>query len=159
MRQLTYYLIILIISSGCSEYNTEWKAERAATIDFGTAPKNENFILSFHKRGDTLNYKYVSIIDSTKHISIQKIAHSNTLFFGFDKFIRSDRPSFRNPKLNDLEFDYYDLETPIMDGTGPILYNLEYGLLAINNVYGPTIIFLEEKDNNLTEQIVKQLNK
>lgn len=159
MRQLTYYLIILIISSGCSEYTTEWKADRAATIDFGTAPKNENFTLSFHKRGDTLYYKYVSKIDSTKRITIQKTAHSNSLFFGFNKFIRSNKPSFRNPKLNDLEFDYYDLEDPVMDGTGPILFNLEYGLLAINNVFGPTIVFLEEKDTNLTAQIVKQLNK
>ena len=114
-------------------------------------------MLSFYKKGDTLNYKYINEIDSTKIINIKKIENSDFLFFGFEKFTNSNRKSFQNQKLNNLEFEYYDLENPVIDGTGPILFNSEYGLLAINNVFGPTIIFLEKKDNNLTELIIDKL--
>jgi len=51
------------------------------------------------------------------------------------------------------------LENPVTDGTGPILFNSKYGILAINNVFGPTIIFLDKKDNILTEQIIGKLNE
>ncbi|MCL8009565.1 hypothetical protein [Gelidibacter japonicus] len=159
MRKLKYYILTIFISLSCSEKNPEWKAEREASIHFGGEPKNENFVLSFHRKGDTLIYNYVGKIDSTKTINIQKVENSNILFFGFGKFIESNRKSFRNQKLKDLEFKYYHLENPGTHGTGPILFNSEYGLLAINNVYGPTIVFLEVKDNNLTEMIINNLNE
>jgi hypothetical protein len=159
LRKLKYYILTIFISLSCSEKNTEWKAEREASIHFGGEPKIESFTLSFHRKGDTLIYNYVSKIDSTKTINIQKAANSNILFFGFREFIESDKKTFRNQKLKDLEFKYYDLENPGTHGTGPILFNSEYGLLAINNVYGPTIIFLEAKDNNLTEIIINNLNE
>ncbi len=132
--------------------------EREASIHFGKDPKNEKFMLTFYKKGDTLNYRYVSEMDSSKTITIEKIENSNFLFFD-DKYIASNKKSFRNNKLNDLEFEYYDLENPVIDGTGPILFNSEYGLLAINNVFGPTIIFLDKKDNNLAELIIEKLNE
>ena len=51
------------------------------------------------------------------------------------------------------------MENPVTDGTGPILFNEKYGLLAINNVFGPTIIFLEKIDKKLTEQIIDKLRE
>ena len=51
------------------------------------------------------------------------------------------------------------MENYVDDGTGPILFNPKYGLLAINNVYGPTIVFLNKKNNILIEQIINKLNK
>ncbi|WP_408040220.1 hypothetical protein [Tenacibaculum amylolyticum] len=70
-----------------------------------------------------------------------------------------DKESFKNEKLNGLEFEFYELANPVSDGTGPILFNSDYGLLAINNVYGPTLIFLDKKHNKLTEQILTKLNE
>tara|TARA_R110000868_G_scaffold3285_5_gene21483 strand:+ start:5376 stop:5855 length:480 start_codon:yes stop_codon:yes gene_type:complete len=159
MKKKVYYILILFICSNCSKENIQWTSKRETTTHYGGKPKKEIFILSFLKKGDTLQYEYISEIDSAKTVLIKTIKNSNSLSFGGTKFINSDRELFSNQKLNNFEFDYYNLEYPVTDGTGPILFNEQYGLLAINNVFGPTIIFLEKMDDDLTELIISELNK
>ena len=130
-----------------------------ATIFFGAEPKNEKFNLTFSETNNSLNYKYVNQIDTTKTIEISKIRDADTLLFGFDKFEKTDRKPFTNNKLQNLRFEFYDTIDYADDATGPILFNQNYGLLAINNVYGPTIIFLDKRIDSLTEKIVKKLNE
>ena len=123
-----------------------------ATIFFGAEPKNEKFNLTFKKTENTLNFKYVNQIDTTKTIAINKIIDADTLLFGFDKFVKTDKKPFKVDEFLNLEFEYYDVLDYVDDATGPILFNENYGLLAINNVYGPTIIFLNKKDSIMTEK-------
>ncbi|WP_289024540.1 hypothetical protein [uncultured Salegentibacter sp.] len=130
-----------------------------ATIFFGAEPKNEKFNLTFKKTENTLNFKYVNQIDTTKTIAINKIIDADTLLFGFDKFVKTSKKPFTNDELQGLEFDYYDTLDYADDATGPILFSEKYGLLAINNVFGPTIIFLDKKNNFLTEHIIENLNE
>ena len=130
-----------------------------ATIFFGAEPKNEKFNLTFKKTENTLNFKYVNQIDTTKTIAINKIIDADTLLFGFDKFVKTSKKPFTNDELQGLEFDYYDTLDYADDATGPILFSEKYGLLAINNVFGPTIIFLDKKNDYLTEHIIENLNE
>lgn len=130
-----------------------------ATIFFGVEPKNEKFNLTFKKTENTLNFNYVNQIDTTKTIAINKIIDADTLLFGFDKFIKTSKKPFTNDELQGLEFDYYETLDYADDATGPILFSEKYGLLAINNVYGPTIIFLDKKNDYLTEYIIDKLNE
>lgn len=130
-----------------------------ATIFFGSKPKNEKFTLTFNDSDNLLNYKYVNQIDTTKTITIRKIKDSDSLLFGFEKFIKNNKRPFVNDELQSLEFEFYDMENYADDGTGPILFNPKYGLLAINNVFGPTIIFLNKRNDSLTEEIVIKLNE
>lgn len=130
-----------------------------ATIFFGAEPKNEKFNLTFKKTENTLNFKYVNQIDTTKTIAINKIIDADTLLFGFDKFVKTSKKPFTNDELQGLEFDYYETLDYADDATGPILFSEKYGLLAINNVYGPTIIFLDKKNDYLTEYIIDKLNE
>jgi hypothetical protein len=130
-----------------------------ATIFFGAEPKNEMFNLTFSKKENSLNFKYVNQIDTTKTIAISKIIDADTLLFGFDKFLKTDKTPLTNDELQGLEFEFYDTIDYADDATGPILFNPKYGLLAINNVYGPTIVFLNERNDSLTEMIIKKLNE
>ncbi|WP_146105155.1 hypothetical protein [Nonlabens arenilitoris] len=130
-----------------------------ATIFFGSESKNEKFNLTFNKTKNSLNYKYVNQIDTSKTIFIKKIIQSDSLLFGFDKFVKTSKKPFTNDELQGLEFDYYDTLDYADDATGPILFSEKYGLLAINNVYGPTIIFLDKKNDYLTEHIIDNLNE
>ncbi|CAL2078583.1 hypothetical protein [Tenacibaculum sp. 190524A05c] len=159
MRNLSAYILILTICFGCSDKNSEWKSEMNAIIFFGAEPKNEKFNLTFNKTENTLNFKYVNQIDTTKTIAINKIIDADTLLFGFDKFVKISKKTFINDELQGLEFDYYEKLDYVDDATGPILFNEKYGLLAINNVYGPTIIFLDKKNDCLTEYIINNLNE
>ncbi|WP_108805586.1 hypothetical protein [Aquimarina sp. Aq107] len=159
MRKILTYILLLTICFGCFEKKTEWKTERSAIIFFSSEPKNETFTLTFKKNENSLIYQYVSHIDTSKTIFIKKTLESNFILFGSEKFIKTDKKPFKNEKLNDLEFEFYNIENPITDGTGPILFNPTYGLLAINNVFGPTIIFLDEKNDTITQQIITKLNE
>ena len=125
-----------------------------ATIFFGAEPKNEKFNLTFKKTDNTLNFRYVNQIDTTKTIEICKIIDTDILLFGIDKFLKTNKKPFINDELQGLEFDYYDTIDYGDDATGPILFNEIYGLLAINNVFGPTIIFLDKKNDYLTEYLL-----
>lgn len=144
---------------GCSEKSTEKNSEINATIFFGSEPKNEKFNLTFSNNEKSLNFIYVSQIDTTKTVVISKIKNTDTLLFGFERFLKTDKKPLTNDNLKGLEFEFYDTVDYADDATGPILFNPKYGVLAINNVYGPTIIFLNEKDNELTEQIFTALNE
>ncbi|WP_157811890.1 hypothetical protein [Tenacibaculum sp. SZ-18] len=159
MRNLLTYILIFTICFGCSDKNSEWKSKMDATIFFGAEPKNEKFNLTFKKTGNKLNFKYVNQIDTTKTIAINKIIDTDTLLFGFDKFVKTSKKPFTNDELQGLEFDYYDTLDYADDATGPILFSEKYGLLAINNVYGPTIIFLDKKNDYLNEYIIDKLNE
>lgn len=159
MRKILTYILLLTICFGCFEKKTEWKTERSAIIFFSSEPKNETFTLTFKKNENSLIYQYVSHIDTSKTIFIKKTLESNFILFGSEKFIKTDKKPFKNEKLNDLEFEFYNIENPITDGTGPILFNPTYGLLAINNVFGPTIVFLDEKNDTITQQIITKLNE
>jgi len=155
LKKIFAFILTFTICFGC----TEKKSEINASIFFGTDPKNEKFNLTFNKTEKSLNYKYINQIDTTKTISIRKIINSDSLRFGYQKFLKTDRKSFRNEKLNDLEFEFYEMVKPVTDGTGPILFNSHYGLLAIKNGLGPTIIFLDNKDITLAQQIIDNLNE
>ncbi|RZS93933.1 hypothetical protein [Aquimarina brevivitae] len=157
MRILVIYILISTICFGCTDNNSNWSSEKFATIFYGSKIKNEKFRLTFTKTDRSQKYTYVNLIDTTKTFSIKKIMDSNTIFFGFEKFIKTNTKSFKDNKLNSIEFDYYHLEDPVTDGTGPILFNSSYGLLAIKNIFGPTVILLDSKDHNLAERIIDKL--
>ncbi|GAA3642237.1 hypothetical protein [Flavivirga jejuensis] len=140
MKKLITSILIFTLCLGCSDEKTEWQIERNAIIFFGCKLKNEKFTLSFKQTNKSLNYEYVNEIDSSKTIFIKKLKDSNSLLFGGEKFIKTDKEPFRNLMFQGLEFDFYDLENPVSDGTGPIIFNSKFGLLAIKNVFGPTII-------------------
>ncbi|MBT9188804.1 hypothetical protein [Zobellia russellii] len=94
-----------------------------------------------------------------KTLIIEKIIDTDTLLFGFEKFIRTGQIPFVEDELQSLEFEFYHKENYADDGTGPILFNPKYGLLAINNVFGPTIIFLDKRNDSLTKEIINKLNE
>ncbi|WBX70342.1 hypothetical protein [Tenacibaculum retecalamus] len=159
MKKNFAFILIFTICFGCSESNPGWNKEMNATIFFGAEPKNEKFKLTFNKTGNSLSYKYVNQIDSSKTITIRKLIDADTLFFGIDKFLKTDKIPLTNYEFQDLEFEFYDTIDYADDSTGPILFNSKYGLLAINNIYGSTIIFLNERNDSLTEMIIKKLNE
>jgi hypothetical protein len=159
LKKLFAYILTFTICLGCSEKSTERSSEMNATIFFGAEPKNEIFNLTLSKTENSLNFKYVNQIDTTKTIAISKIIDADTLLFGFNKFLKTDKTPLTNDELQGLEFEFYDTIDYADDATGPILFNPKYGLLAINNVYGPTIVFLNERNDSLTEMIIKKLNE
>jgi len=159
MKRLITVLILFIFFSSCSNQDEKRTFERTAVIYNGLQERKEEKFSANVTHGENLVYKYVSQIDSTKIVDIQFDKNLQELYFGPEQFIRSDRAGFIEEKLSDDLFYYYDSKEPVVDGTGPLLFNEEYGLLAIYNVFGPTIIFLNDETIELKKRVLDSLNQ
>jgi hypothetical protein len=155
------YLICLLIFGFISCDNSDKNLQREAFIYNGmTFKKTESFVGTLIEKENNLIYNYVSKSDSTKNISVEFNKNTNQLHFGSNEYIILNQNSFSEQSLSQNEFDYYYSRESYADATGPILFNSEYGLLAINNVFGPTIIFLNKNSSdNLQRKILTDLTE
>lgn len=158
MKKIILFLILLSLS-GCDE-NVKSFQRKASIFNGETLIKTEKFEGTISKKDNFFIYKYTSQQDSSKIISIKFDKTSNDLYFGLEEFGRTNERVFVEKALSKNDFVLYDLKDPYPDGTGPILFNQEYGLLAIYNTLGPAIIFLSnKKDKNLEYRILNELQK
>ncbi|MDT0648435.1 hypothetical protein RM545_17240, partial [Zunongwangia sp. F260] len=157
MKRVIKFILVIVFFSNCSNSSDNRTFERTAVIYNGFEEKREEKFTANVGSKINLIYKYVSQTDSTKTVSI-KVGEDSQLYFEPFEFIRSDRNGLKAENLSDDLFHYYELKDPVTDGTGPILFNEDYGLLAIYNVYGPTIIFLNDETLEMKNQILDSLN-
>ncbi|MRT18105.1 hypothetical protein F3C99_14255 [Vitellibacter sp. q18] len=146
MKKIIGFLLLLLILSGCDKNETNF--QREVSIFNGTILiRNENFNGTITKKENSLIYKYVSQQDSSKTIVVKFDKTSGKLFFAMDEYQKVSERNINEHNLSSENFYYFDLENSYPDATGPILFNEKYGLLAIYNVYGPTIILLKNKED------------
>lgn len=159
MKRTIGFLLLILILSGCDKNETDFQRE-ASIFNGTTLRKTENFDGTIIKKGNSLIYKYVSQQDSSKTIVVKFNKASDKLFFGMDEYQKVSDLKIIEQDLSSDNFDFFDLKNSYPDATGPILFNEKYGLLAIYNVYGPTIILLKNKKNKEIEnRILKKLNE
>ncbi len=149
-------LIILLTFINCSEKNKKESAERNAFIYTSENPKEEIFDFKIDKKKDFATYKYVNQKDTSKTIFL-KFTKEKKIFWAGDEFKVSKKDPVKFKSLSKKEFYFYNLKEPIVDGTGPLLFNKDYGLLGIYNSFGPIIIFLKDSDKELNKQVFKAL--
>ena len=159
MKKIIGFLLIILILSACDENETNFQRE-ASIFNGLTLMKTENFDGIIAKKGDSLIYKYVSQIDSSKTIEVKFDKISERLFFGMNNYQKVNERKINEQVLSSNNFDFFEIENPYADATGPIVFNQKYGLLAINNSYGPTIIFLKNKNGSkIGNRILNKLNE
>ena len=157
MKRTIGFLSLILILSGCDKNETDFQRE-ASIFNGTTLRKIENFEGTIKKKGNSLIYKYVSQQDSSKTIEVKFNKASGQLFFGMDEYQKVIDRKVIEQDLSSDNFDFFDLENSYPDATGPILFNEKYGLLAIYNVYGPTIILLKNKqDKEIRKRILNEL--
>ncbi len=159
MTRIIGFLLIILIFSSCDKNETVFQRE-ALIFNGITLKKTENFNGTILKKENLLIYKYISQQDSSKSIVVEFDKTTEKLFLGMDEYQKVKERKIKEHNLSNDNFDFFELENPHADGTGPILFNQEYGLLAINNVFGPTIIILKnKKDEEIGNRILKNLNE
>lgn len=159
MKRLIGFLLIILFSSSCDKNKSNFQRE-ASIFNGTTLRKIENFNGTITKKENSLIYKYVSQQDSSKTIVVKFDKISKKLYFGMDEYQKGSNRKINEQYLSSDNFDFFDLDNSYPDATGPILFNEEYGLLAIYNVYGPTIILLKnKKDSEIVSRILKMLNE
>lgn len=154
MKKLLGLLVILFII-GCDTSENEFLRE--GLTYYGTElKKSESFTGTVLKKENLLIYKYKSQKDTSKVITIRYDIRSKKLLSLTDKFIVDNRPSLNQQNFYNQEFDIYISENPSEDATSPIIFNREYGLIGIYNSFGPTIIFLKNKNDTINRNLIFQ---
>ncbi|MCH4824579.1 hypothetical protein ML462_15505 [Gramella lutea] len=151
-------LVIFLTFINCTDKIETVSGERNVFILHSENPKEEKFNFKIDKKKDFSSYEYVSQDDTSKTVLLN-FKKENQIFLGTDEFKILDKKPVSFTELSEKEFHFYNLKDPMDDGTGPLLFNQEYGLLAIYNVYGPIIIFLEDSDKTLYDQVLKALRE
>ena len=127
--------------------------ERYTLIDNGSREYSTHYTLKKSSSEQSIRYRYIHESDSLRNVEFS-FDPSNILHWGSDQFLKSTKSFIKVVELSDSKFYCFDNKDYGDDATGPIVFNEEYGVLAIVNVYGPSVFFLkEEKNKDLVETI------
>ncbi|MFD1015040.1 hypothetical protein [Winogradskyella rapida] len=102
-------------------------------------------------------YAYNNLKDTEMNMRFSYHKRSKKLVFNFKEYLITSDIEFQNHKISKFNFRPYKLEAPTGHATGPILFNLNYGVLGIGNGEGPQFIFLPSSNLDLTKEVINEL--
>ncbi|AXT63370.1 hypothetical protein D1816_24510 [Aquimarina sp. AD10] len=105
-----------------------------------------------------IKFDYSSHTDSLRDFNVEFKKHKNKLVFTQNEYEKSEINRFKNNRISIKHFDSYTFIKPEIDGMSPVLFNENYGVLAIGNPLGPSAIFLKKKEEfELGDKILDKL--
>lgn len=121
--------------------------------------KLNHYRLEVKKNDSLIKYNYIFKTDSQKNISAFYSSDDESISLPFAQFSRVNDKAFTITSISRDPFYYYEnLDHSSSHVTEPLIFNENYGLLAIGNTYGLNFIFLkEEKDSILRQEIGNKL--
>lgn len=109
-------------------------------------------------RDSIIIYDYRSVTDSTRNLKISYLTKSQKLKFNLSDYKKYETKTFQSNKNSEIWFDKYEMKEPIIDGMSSILFNQEYGILAIANLLGPSAFFMDKPNDSLqVRKIIEKL--
>ena len=155
---IVFIALILIISESCGEVVKTTYANRNLLVFSNDIPKEKEYLMTLEMRKEIWKYNYEYDKDSKENMQFKYDLKSEILKFGFSDFKPVNGTKFEVVQLSEIPFRKYELTEPVVDGTGPILFNSEYGILAIGNVMAPDFVYLPKKENKeMAEKIRRKL--
>lgn len=162
MRKTFQILIIILISVSCSNLKKGIITENRTlyVFDLDSLKRTENYKLTIEIRDTITKYKYQNLINESKNMDVFYIPKTKILKFAMWKYIPKKSENFKVLSLSKTEFLSYEIQEPETDGTGPILFNPEYGILGIGNVMAANFVYLKNKsDLKILKNIIKKLTE
>lgn len=104
-------------------------------------------------RDSIIKYEYRSTTDSTRNLKISYLTKNQELQFDFTDYKKYKTKVIQSNSNSEIWFDNYEMKEPIIDGMSPIMFNKDYGILAITGPLGPTAFFMDKPNDSL--QIMK----
>lgn len=157
MNRILSIFGILILTTCCKsiEIKKNSEFERYVSIFNEAKSKQEKFTGKISKSDNLYLFEYRTNKDSLRSLKFDFNKKTNQLFFNRAEFYKISEKKYT---FEDKSFEYYKHKTW---NEGLILFNEKYGVLAISNLYGPSLIFLHKKERNLNTEklILKILNE
>jgi hypothetical protein len=118
------------------------------------------FLLIKKRTDSIIEYEYKSKTDSTRNLKLSYQIHTQKLYFDFTEYSISEKNVLNSIQNRELWFDNYEMSQPIIDGMSPLIFNADYGILAIAGPLNPPIFFMDRlNDNVFADRITKILWK
>ncbi|QVY66889.1 hypothetical protein [Polaribacter sp. Q13] len=162
MKKAFQILIIVLFSVSCSNSKKGIITENRTlyVFDFDSLKRTENYKLTIEIRDTITKYKYQNLTDESKNMDVFYIPKTKILKFAMWKYIPKNSENFKGFSLSKTEFVNYEMQEPETDGTGPILFNPEYGILGIGNVMAPNFVYLKnQSDSKILDNIIEKLTE
>ena len=104
-------------------------------------------------RDSIIKYEYKSTTDSTRNLKASYLTKNQELQIDLTDYIKYDSKTIRSNSNSEIWFDLYEMKEPIIDGISPIMFNKDYGILAIANPLGTSEFFMDKPNDSL--QVIK----
>ena len=160
--KIIYILGLLLTLGSCSESkskkHTITESRFLSGISNDSLKIRTEYLLVKTITDSVIEYEYLSKIDSTRNFKAHYNKSQSELVLGFTGYKKKEVNRFINQDISNYGFDSYGHIKPQIDGMGPILFNQDYGILAIGNPLGPAAAFTDNKPEfNVIYQIFEKL--
>ncbi|MFY0715403.1 hypothetical protein J1D01_17245 [Seonamhaeicola sp. NFXS20] len=152
----------MLISVSCSNSKKGIITENRTlfVFDLDSLKRTENYKLTIEIRDTLTKYKYQNLTDESKNMNVFYIPKTKTIKFAMWNYIPKKDSNFNALSISKTEFLNYVMQEPETDGTGPILFNPEYGILGIGNVMAPNFVYLKnQSDLKILDKIIDKLTE
>ncbi|PCE63481.1 hypothetical protein [Sediminicola luteus] len=154
--RIALFALSLAISFSCGDVVKTTYGNRNLYIFFNDAPKEREYLMVLEIRSEKRKFSYEFSENPKLNMLFEYNSNSETLKFGFDEYKAVKGSEIMIEEISGLPFKKYDLTEPIIDGTGPILFNSEYGVLAIGNVLAPDFVYLPHNGELKTANLIRE---
>jgi hypothetical protein len=157
---IIFMILVVTLLGKRDDNNFEYDNQNVVTkrilfvYEFDSLKSKTEYDLEILERDSLRIFKYTNLKDSSRNISFRFNKMNSNLYFWTDQFSVAEVKNFHAK----FYFDKYDLTEPIIDGTGPILFNKSYGVLAWDNNWGNQFYFVDEMNINETDLPIFKYN-
>jgi hypothetical protein len=148
---IAFVSLFVILTFSCDSPNKSHENKSITVYDYlaDSLIFKRPYKLSIVDKDSFLVYRYVTPeIDSKKvrNITFRYTKSDKLITMGPFQFEMVKVNAFQNENLGNIPFDLYELNESVMDGNGPMLFNVEYGALNIDKF--DQLIFIPSEIHN-----------
>ncbi|NER11780.1 hypothetical protein GWK09_14735 [Muriicola jejuensis] len=159
VKHLKYLYIIfaLLILSSCGDSSELVTQDRILHVYVSDSLQGRYKYKLKIVKDSLLKYNYENITDSSKNMTFSYDAKNELLLFAGDKYEILRKDKLHIPQLKNYFFSFYNNSSSAMDITDPIIFDKDYGVLAIGNSMAPNFIYLEDDDEKISSMLNPKL--
>ncbi|SMP26534.1 hypothetical protein SAMN06265375_1092 [Muriicola jejuensis] len=152
-----YIIFALLILSSCGDSSELVTQDRILHVYVSDSLQGRYKYKLKIVKDSLLKYNYENITDSSKNMTFSYDAKNELLLFAGDKYEILRKDKLHIPQLKNYFFSFYNNSSSAMDITDPIIFDKDYGVLAIGNSMAPNFIYLEDDDEKISSMLNPKL--
>lgn len=153
-----FVLLIVILCLTCKKEAFQNEKVKLYVLNFDSIKKIEDYTLIKLNSKPNLVFKYIHENRKEKGFIIKYNEYEKTLHWS-SNFEQIEKDKYSNQKISNSKFSIYS-EIDNLSHKNKILFNKEYGVLGISNMWNPGLIFMKNDSNTIhTREIFNILLK